>query len=111
MKGRLRNAFTLIELLTVIAVIAILAAFLLPVFAQARESAHLTTCISNLRQLALAHQMYVQDNDDVLPNWYMPVPGGYRIWPEYLLPYYREPKILDQGFTTAAERKAYDWLA
>jgi prepilin-type N-terminal cleavage/methylation domain-containing protein len=64
---RSRAAFTLIELLVVIAIIAILAAILFPVFAQAREKARTATCISNLRQIGLANQMYVQDYDERFP--------------------------------------------
>jgi prepilin-type N-terminal cleavage/methylation domain-containing protein/prepilin-type processing-associated H-X9-DG protein len=64
--GASRRAFTLIELLVVIAIIAILAAILFPVFAQAREKARQTTCLSNLKQVGLATQMYVQDNDERL---------------------------------------------
>lgn len=61
-----RKAFTLIELLVVIAIIAILAAILFPVFAQAKESAKQTTCLSNQRQLAMASQQYLTDNDGAL---------------------------------------------
>jgi prepilin-type processing-associated H-X9-DG protein len=57
----------LIELLVVIAIIAILAAILFPVFARAREAARKATCISNLKQIALAAIMYAQDYDEVLP--------------------------------------------
>ena len=56
------KGFTLIELLVVIAIIAILAAILFPVFAQARESARSASCLSNLRQFALATLQYVQDS-------------------------------------------------
>jgi prepilin-type N-terminal cleavage/methylation domain-containing protein len=60
-----RRGFTLIELLVVIAIIAILAAILFPVFAKAREKARGASCISNLKQLCLAAQMYSQDYDQM----------------------------------------------
>src|SRR5687767_9628326 len=62
-----RQGFTLIELLVVIAVSAVLAAILFPVFAQARETARKGSCQSNLKQMALAVQIYAQDHDEVLP--------------------------------------------
>jgi prepilin-type N-terminal cleavage/methylation domain-containing protein/prepilin-type processing-associated H-X9-DG protein len=61
-----RRAFTLIELLIVIAIIAILAAILFPVFAQAREKARQTSCLSNTKQVALALRMYMEDFDERL---------------------------------------------
>jgi prepilin-type processing-associated H-X9-DG protein len=51
----------------VIAIIAILAAILFPVFAQAREKARTTTCLSHMKQLGLGLQMYAQDYDETLP--------------------------------------------
>lgn len=60
-RGR-RWAFTLIELLVVIALIAILAAILFPVFARAREKGRQSACLSNLRQLGIAFQMYRDDH-------------------------------------------------
>ncbi len=65
----MRKGFTLIELLVVIAIIAILAAILFPVFARAREKARQTSCLSNVKQLSLAFQMYVQDYDERLGRY------------------------------------------
>ena len=63
-----KGAFTLIELLVVIAIIAILAAMLLPALSKARKAARSSTCLSNLKQLGMAIQLYAGDNDDVIVN-------------------------------------------
>ena len=60
--------FTLIELLVVIAIIALLAAILFPVFAKAREKARQTSCLNNQRQLAVACQLWAQDNGQTMPS-------------------------------------------
>ncbi len=64
----LRRAFTLIELLTVIAIISVLAAILFPVFARAKASAKQTTCLSNLRQIGAATALYMSDSDGIFPS-------------------------------------------
>ncbi len=65
-----KKGFTLIELLVVIAIIAILAAILFPVFGRARENARRSACQSNLRQIGLGIQQYMQDYDEnMLPAY------------------------------------------
>jgi len=74
----MKRGFTLIELLVVIAIIAILAAILFPVFAQAREAARKTTCLNNVKQLALSHIMYANDYDEQLAtSWSYGFPGEF----------------------------------
>jgi prepilin-type N-terminal cleavage/methylation domain-containing protein len=63
-----RKAFTLVELLVVISIIALLMAILMPALSKAREQAKKVYCQSNLRQQILACQMYMGDNDDIFPS-------------------------------------------
>ncbi len=63
---RRHGAFTLIELLVVIAIISLLAAILFPVFGVARDKARAASCQSNMKQLGLGVQQYLQDNDEKL---------------------------------------------
>ncbi len=60
------RAFTLVELLIVIGIIAVLIAILMPAFAKAKEIARRTNCLSNMRQLTMAWTMYANQNQDTL---------------------------------------------
>jgi len=110
MNSRRRSGFTLIELLVVIAIIAILAAMLFPVFARARESARKIQCLSNVKNIAMAFQIYLSDYDKFPPHehrqdveayfssgetldWCTPLPNG-RI--DGTNPFLRWPVVLDE---------------
>lgn len=90
---RRSRGFTLIELLVVIAIIAILAAILFPVFVNAKASANLSSCQSNIKQLGIAMQMYTESNDGRLPS-YSHYSGAQRIlWYSMLNTYLKSDKI------------------
>ncbi len=98
----MRRGFTLIELLVVIAIIAILASILFPVFSRARAKARQTACLSNMKQLGLALNMYAQDYDGLLPAWCFGTTGnsdngapqGAYTWDAVVQPYTRNNQIL-----------------
>jgi len=106
-----RRGFTLIELLVVIAIIAILAAMLFPVFARARESARKIQCLSNVKNIATAFQMYLTDYDRFPPlehrpeaeDFFSTAPGGGRSAPvdncnhkQHANPFLRWALVLDE---------------
>jgi prepilin-type N-terminal cleavage/methylation domain-containing protein/prepilin-type processing-associated H-X9-DG protein len=105
---RRRKGFTLIELLVVIAIIAILAAMLFPVFARARESARKIQCLSNVKNLAMAFQLYFTDFDRYPPAEHNPqviqyltdkgctLTPGCCTYATGANPYLRWPVILDE---------------
>jgi prepilin-type processing-associated H-X9-DG protein len=84
----------------VIGVILLLAGLLFPALAQVRGTSRQTVCLSNLRQVELAYQIYVKDWDERLTDWWQLAPrrpepfGLLRFWPEYLEPYLRAPGVL-----------------
>src|SRR5262249_48817971 len=70
MSGQLpgrQTAFALVDVLVVIAVIGLMAALLFPVFGRAREQGRAAACLSNLKQIGLAVDLYLRDNDDNYP--------------------------------------------
>jgi prepilin-type N-terminal cleavage/methylation domain-containing protein len=91
--NRRTAAFTLIELLVVIAIIAILAGLLLPALSRAKSKANTARCVSNLRQLGIAMQMYTSDNADRFPF------SG-RPWPQ--MPFVDLLKLFHPYLTTNA---------
>jgi len=99
-----RKGFTLIELLVVIAIIGILAAMVFPVFARARESARKAVCLSNVKNIALAFQMYLGDYNDTFPPTntqadaveYFHSLNPECKWMNYANPYLTFPVVLDE---------------
>jgi prepilin-type N-terminal cleavage/methylation domain-containing protein/prepilin-type processing-associated H-X9-DG protein len=124
-----RGGFSLLELLTVIAVVALLAGLFAPTLIQARERARGTSCLARLHQMTRAHSLYLQDWDDRFPPWRQLVPkapptpddeetdvAGRRrrqpCWPELLRPYLgsasllRDPSALPMDLAEGEERLA-----
>lgn len=88
-------AFTLVEILVVLAISGILAAILFPAFSSVRANARAATCASNLRQIGLGMLMYAQDHNGLLPKAsVLSSEKGPRCgWPDYFQRYARDAQI------------------
>ena len=83
------GGFTLVELLVVLAIIAILAALLLPVLSNMRAKAWQSQCLNNLRQAGAAIQLYTDENGDILPGpALVQIPTGYNLEHNQVLPFF-----------------------
>lgn len=87
--AKLRIGFSLVELLTVIAIITVLSAILIPVTRNVLQSARTAGSLSNLRTIALANQMYASDNngESVMAYGILPTGGSTLLWYQELRPY------------------------
>ncbi len=83
--GPSTKSFTLVELLVVVAIIAVLAGVTMAAVPRAFRSAHLAASTNNLRQIGAAINTYASDNDSVLPVWYQYSNNQY--WWQVLTPY------------------------
>lgn len=86
-RGKRSSAFTLVELLVVISIIAVLMAILSPTLRRAREQARIVICQTNLRQIGQAMHMYAPDYDDKFPDKDTLGGFGFRAAPGYKDPY------------------------
>src|SRR5688500_14648970 len=86
------NAFTLVELLVVIGIIALLVAMLMPALNKARAAARSVQCQTQLRTLYMAWQFYARDNQGyAVGGWWYGVTGGFPLVDPYQIPHYIKP--------------------
>jgi prepilin-type N-terminal cleavage/methylation domain-containing protein len=110
-------AFTLVELLVAIAILAILAALILSSVTRAIRSAHRVSCMNNLKQWGLATHLYAEDNNDTLPresavdginSWEMTALSTNRdVWYNALAETARVPTMADYAHTPSSQQAFY----
>ena len=105
MARKIKNAFTLVELLVVIGIIALLIAILLPSLAQAREAARSIACLSNLRQIGVAIISYANDNRGGPPIGHWNWGSSTATWMTLINPYLGG--IGDTGATIQSRTRVY----
>ena len=88
-----RFGLTLLEALLVLAILAILAAIIFPVFATTHCPSRLTSCLSNMRQISLAAQQYAQDYDGRLPDSSLKSATRLPAWVAQIDPYTKNQQI------------------
>jgi len=100
----LRSAFTLVELLTVIAIVGILAAIIIPVVGKVRDSARKTECVSNLRQIGTSMRLYANENRGNFPPMTPPLAGGGTgTWVDAIFPYLATRSSSAQGAVASGD--------
>ena len=107
MSSKGRHAFTLVELLVVIGIIAVLIAVLLPALGKARAQAMQVACMSNLRQMGIGLTMYTTENR-YYPGHLARTSGGqnYAVWPTRLRKYMKGSQ---QVFKCPTQGEQFDW--
>lgn len=107
--GRGQSAFTLVELLVVIGIIAILISILLPAMRKAREQAQSTKCLSNLRQVGVGWQLYANVYKATIPNngWSQDLSYKDRYWTEFV-DGRMGVRYVDPAIMTCPKQRYYD---
>ena len=102
----LRAAFTLVELLVVIGIIAVLAGILLSVLGRTKQQANIVTTTSNMKQMGVAMLLYASDNNQLLPNRVLDGAGDPK-WPALLAQYVGNVQVYVSPIPDVAGRPSY----